>query len=122
MKEEDDTSGRMKTSIMKDFQIFVIFFECGRLLNYYILSIINCLIGQLNSQAFLYKKSSISTLSGDSLLRASRIKSPAAEKSSSEGTDVAGTHKYLVAIGKRGRRTLSFFAIRQNLSGSSSQC
>jgi hypothetical protein len=35
------------------------------------------------------------------------MRSPAHEKSSSEGTDVAGTHKYLIAIGKRGRRTPS---------------
>ncbi len=60
--------------------MFLNFFEDYRLLNYSILSIINSFIGQLNTQAFFYKKSSISTLSDDSLLRACLIKSPAAEK------------------------------------------
>ena len=50
-----------------------------------------------NNNIFLFKKSIMSTYFGLSLFLLADTSSPALEKSLSDGTEVAGTHKYFLA-------------------------
>lgn len=69
-------------------------------------------------QAFLFKKRSMSTWSGVNRLLFSQTSSPAAEKSCSDGTEVAGIQRKIFTTSIMGRKLLSLFLERHNSKGS----